>query len=150
MKLNSSKKGHYESGPNMTPLVDVVMVILIFLMLAGSFGAASHFLPWTMSGRGGRGGPAPLPTRLDLYVTSASDDTFQVSLSGGEIYSNVDSLRAALNAKRVAHEASGLPADRLQIMINPRLSTRYNHLAVVYEAAMDARWTKIGFHPARE
>jgi biopolymer transport protein ExbD len=32
MKLNSSKKGHYESGPNMTPLVDVVMVILIFLM----------------------------------------------------------------------------------------------------------------------
>ena len=39
MKLQGAKQVHYDSGPNMTPLVDVVMVILIFLMLAGSFGA---------------------------------------------------------------------------------------------------------------
>ena len=44
MKLNTGKKVHYDSGPNMTPLVDVVMVILIFLMLAGTFGANEHFL----------------------------------------------------------------------------------------------------------
>jgi biopolymer transport protein ExbD len=37
MKLKGAKAVHYDSGPNMTPLVDVVMVILIFLMLAGSF-----------------------------------------------------------------------------------------------------------------
>jgi hypothetical protein len=61
-----------------------------------------------------------------------------------------DSLEAALDAKRLAHEANGLPADSLQIVINPRLSTRYNHLAAVYEAAMKAKWAKIGFHPARE
>ena len=29
----------FDSGPNMTPLVDVVMVILIFLMLVGTFTA---------------------------------------------------------------------------------------------------------------
>src|SRR5687767_1491415 len=44
MKLQGAKKVHYDSGPNMTPLVDVVMVILIFLMLAGSFGANEHYL----------------------------------------------------------------------------------------------------------
>ena len=36
------------SGPNMTPLVDVVMVILIFLMLAGSFGATEHYIVSSM------------------------------------------------------------------------------------------------------
>src|SRR4028118_642974 len=44
MKLRAAKAVHYESGPNMTPLVDVVMVILIFLMLAGSFGSDAHYL----------------------------------------------------------------------------------------------------------
>src|SRR4051794_25813632 len=44
MKVSGAKKVHYDSGPNMTPLVDVVMVILIFLMLAGSFGTAEHFM----------------------------------------------------------------------------------------------------------
>ena len=38
MRIQGARKVHYDSGPNMTPLVDVVMVILIFLMLAGSFG----------------------------------------------------------------------------------------------------------------
>ena len=44
MKITGAKKVHYDSGPNMTPLVDVVMVILIFLMLAGSFGGVEHYL----------------------------------------------------------------------------------------------------------
>ena len=44
MKISGAKKVHYESGPNMTPLVDVVMVILIFLMLAGSFGSTEHYM----------------------------------------------------------------------------------------------------------
>jgi len=149
MKLQNAKKAHYESGPNMTPLVDVVMVILIFLMLAGTFGAASHFLPWTMTGTGARGGPVPLATRLDLFVSSSSDDVFKVRL-GDESFTDADSLRAALDAKRAMHEANGTPAEKLEIMINPRLSTRYSHVAAVYEAAIDARWGKIGFHPAKE
>ena len=44
MKISGAKKVHYDSGPNMTPLVDVVMVILIFLMLCGSFGGVEHYL----------------------------------------------------------------------------------------------------------
>ena len=44
----------------MTPLVDVVMVILIFLMLAGSFAGAEHYLvsnvPFTDKGAAGARG----------------------------------------------------------------------------------------------
>src|SRR5258707_13192860 len=44
MRIQGAKKVHYDSGPNMTPLVDVVMVILIFLMLCGSFGGIEQYL----------------------------------------------------------------------------------------------------------
>ena len=44
MKMKSAQKIHYDAGPNMTPLVDIVMVILIFLMLTGTFTAGMHYL----------------------------------------------------------------------------------------------------------
>src|SRR5271170_2583141 len=44
MKIRGAKQFHYDAGPNMIPLVDIVMVILIFLMLAGNFGEAEHYL----------------------------------------------------------------------------------------------------------
>ena len=44
MKMAAAKQAHYESGPNMTPLVDVVMVLLIFLMMVGDFASGEHFL----------------------------------------------------------------------------------------------------------
>jgi hypothetical protein len=71
MKLTTSKKIHYDSGPNMTPMVDVVMVILVFLMLAGSFAGAEHYLvsnlPYTKSG-GGNAAPPPGPAGRPLVA----------------------------------------------------------------------------------
>src|SRR2546423_14060754 len=61
MKIQGARRVHYDSGPNMTPLVDVVMVILIFLMLAGSFAGAEHYLvsnlPFSPKGGGGQAPP---------------------------------------------------------------------------------------------
>ena len=84
MKLGTSKKIHYDSGPNMTPMVDVVMVILVFLMLAGSFAGAEHYLvsnlPYTKSG-GGNAAPPPggFPNDVPLEIrvdTNATRDGF--------------------------------------------------------------------------
>jgi biopolymer transport protein ExbD len=153
MKAYVSKRAHYDSGPNMTPLVDIVMVILIFLMLAGSFGAAAHFLPGAIPQR--TGGPVvngnpELRTDLDLYVTSVTDDTFRARLGSGETFSDIASLTAALEARRAAHEAQGTPARRVQVLIEPRASTRFHHVTAVYEAAMQAKWPNIGFRAAKE
>jgi biopolymer transport protein ExbD len=76
MKLKGAKAVHYDSGPNMTPLVDVVMVILIFLMLAGSFGGATHYLMSKASIKTKGAGGAKLPpdtvpdVDLDLQVAN--------------------------------------------------------------------------------
>src|SRR6476469_5679414 len=83
MKIKGAKSVHYDSGPNMTPLVDVVMVILIFLMLTGSFGAASHFLPSTMpitkSGKGSQTNvPNTDPPKLTIKMFTQGE-TFVAS-----------------------------------------------------------------------
>src|SRR5580765_6826661 len=82
MKLQVGKKIHYDSGPNLTPMVDVVMVILIFLMLAGSFVGAEHYLvsnlPFSPSGAGDtKVPPGFIPDEpLDIRVDSPIPDQF--------------------------------------------------------------------------
>src|SRR4051812_38395572 len=108
MKMKGAKAVHYESGPNMTPLVDVVMVILIFLMLAGQFGGAEHYLASTMplvkGGTGGEPGNAvsvdePIEIRVD-----SSQDRFiargnTINATDGKVlYQQLDSLRNRMNA----------------------------------------------------
>src|SRR5438270_3526601 len=68
MKIQGGKKIHYDSGPNMTPLVDIVMVILIFLMLAGSFGGVTNFLTSKqgLKSKGGMGAKLPPGTVPDV------------------------------------------------------------------------------------
>jgi biopolymer transport protein ExbD len=162
MKLKGAKAVHYDSGPNMTPLVDVVMVILIFLMLTGSFGAAAHFLPSSMpiSMKGkGQIDPNKIPKvpdpQLEIFVSSRGSTDYIARLADGVQYVNGVSkdgktLVDALTAKREAHQALGKSADTLQVVLCPKLSTQYEHLMLVYQAAMTAKCPKIGFQSARE
>jgi biopolymer transport protein ExbD len=154
MRFSASKQhARFDGGPNMTPLVDVVMVILIFLMLSGSFGIASHFLPANLpliASHVPRRPIADQVTMMELYVSSPTEDTFRARLADGTTFTDVESLRDALVAKRAAHEAQGGSADRMQVMIDARRSTRYHHLIAAYEAAMAAKWPKIGFRSARD
>src|SRR5881398_3448116 len=106
MKIKGAKAVHYDSGPNMTPLVDVVMVILIFLMLTGSFGAAAHFLPSNSpikpTGKG-QIDPTKIPKvpdpELHIYVNSPSEDSFRARVESGGWVTDGDSLASQLTAK---------------------------------------------------
>lgn len=162
MKIKGAKAVHYDSGPNMTPLVDVVMVILIFLMLTGSFGAAAHFLPSSMpiSMKGkGQIDPNKIPKvpdpQLEIFVASKTSTDYVARLADGVQYLNGVSpsgktLVQALTEKRLAHQALGKSADTLQVVLCPRLSTQYDHLMQVYQAAMKAECPKIGFQSAKD
>lgn len=162
MKIKGAKAVHYESGPNMTPLVDVVMVILIFLMLTGSFGAAAHFLPSSMPiKQTGHGEidkdkiPKIPDQQLEIYVQSRGQDIFIAKLSDNVEFVNGTAksgktLEQALTEKRLAHQAGGKTADTLQVLLCPRLSTRMDHLMEVYQTAMAAQCPKIGFQTANQ
>jgi len=154
MKLKGAKQVHYDSGPNMTPLVDVVMVILIFLMLAGSFSGAEHFLvsnlPLSQSGAGG----APIPAGfipdepLDIRVDSPTPDRF-VARYGQYQVDNIEALSQILATSRETYNKEGTPTEKLQIVISPGKNVKYKFLIDVYEAALNAKFTKVAFGTAR-
>src|SRR6201986_971875 len=109
MRIRGAKQVHYDSGPNMTPLVDVVMVILIFLMLAGSFGGAEHYLlsttPLTKGGVGNnKGDLVPDDTTFMITVESPSPDRF-IAIAGDFRATELPTLLAGLQRKLQQYEA---------------------------------------------
>ncbi|MCY2952848.1 MAG: biopolymer transporter ExbD [Planctomycetota bacterium] len=152
MKLKAGSKGHYDAGPNMTPLVDIVMVILIFLMLTGTFAVGEHFLtsnlPLSRKGGGGEASPnVPLDEPLEIRVDSTSAEEW-IAQAGGRQVRNGALLKAILTQMREALNANKTPTDKIQVVINPGRNTKYKHLVEVYEAALDAKYTKVAFSTA--
>ena len=150
MKIYGAKKIHYDSGPNMTPLVDIVMVILIFLMLAGSFVGAEHFLvsnlPVSQSGAGSTTlPPGFIPDEpIDIRVDSPTPDTF-VATAGKITTSSIDDLTARLRGMRLALNKTGKDDDHIQVKIGPGKHVKYRFLVQVYEAALNAGYKKVAF-----
>ena len=151
MKIQGAKKVHYDSGPNMTPLVDVVMVILIFLMLAGSFASAEHFLvsnlPVVQSGAGGEQPPPgfipdePIDIRVDNNAATGSFLATAGKIQTGD----VQQLTAQLRAMRIKLNATGKSDDKIQVKIGPARNVKYKDLVAVYEAALNAGYKKVAF-----
>lgn len=154
MKLNVSRKVHYESGPNMTPLVDIVMVILIFLMMAGSFGGAEHFLTSNipLSQKGLSNAPPPpgwVPDEpLEIRVDSAGDG-FRAA-AGRIRASDAAALTTQLTTMREELNRAGTPTNKIQVVISPAKNVQYDHLIRVYESALNAKFEKVAFATAHD
>jgi biopolymer transport protein ExbD len=154
MKLRGAKTVHYESGPNMTPLVDVVMVILIFLMLAGSFAGAEHYLQSNQAistkGASGESKPGEIPDEpLEIRVDSPSPDRY-VARAGQISVGDQASLIAQLTKVRQQMNAAGTSTDKILVVINPGKQVKYRFLIEAYEAALGAEFTKVGFATAHD
>jgi len=152
MKIKGAKKVHYDSGPNMTPLVDVVMVILIFLMLAGSFGGAARFLvsKQGIKASGGHGRPlkpGEVPdVNQDIHVDNSHDGVGFVALGTGILPTgDADKLKLLLEARRAQLIAAGTKAETLQVVLYPGRRVKYRYLIAIYQAALQAKFEKIAF-----
>lgn len=156
MKIKGAKQVHYDSGPNMTPLVDVVMVILIFLMLAGTFTGTEWYLVSNLPLRQTGGGQVtpppggfpedePLEIRVD---PNATRDGF-VARVGQIQTSDARVLVAGLNQMREQYAKANKTPDKIQVVISPGRTVKYEHLIEVYQAALDAQFLKVGFGTSR-
>jgi biopolymer transport protein ExbD len=126
-------------------------------MLAGSFAGAEHYRvsnrPYTKTG-GGNAAPPPggFPTDVPLEIrvdTNATRDGF-IARVGQHQARNEQQLVGHLRDLReqFARELGKTP-DQIQIKISPGGSVRYEYVVQVYQAAMDASFTRIGFTSAR-
>src|SRR4051794_4117213 len=150
MKLRGAKQVHYDSGPNMTPLVDVVMVILIFLMMTGSFTQGGWFLQSTVpiKPKGGAQtevAPGFVPDEpLEVRIDNSADG-FRVL--AGDIRSTGDreQLRLSLEQKLKQFQAAGSSKEKIQVVLMPGRNVKYENIVAVYEAALRAGFSKVGF-----
>jgi biopolymer transport protein ExbD len=162
MKMKGAKQVHYDAGPNMTPLVDVVMVILIFLMLAGKFGGEEQYLASNVPIKQ-KGTPVPNQTvpndvELKINVDPAGSDRFVARMEGDDnTYSEIKPLTDALSAKLAQFLAIGKKPDDIQVLISPSSTLQYNYMVQVYAAALSAEtdsggkkegYTKVAFEAA--
>jgi len=91
----------------MTPLVDVVLVVLVFLMLTATFNTG-WFLPGPkLNVRGIGGDPStPMPHTLEVCLSPAGD-TFTVSVGNDRFGADTARLVAHLQAKKAGFESIG-------------------------------------------
>ncbi len=159
MKIQAAKKCHYDSGPNMTPLVDIVMVILIFLMLAGTFTGAEQYIV-SQSPIVKKGAVADYTTTVmpdppfQIFVNSygsgytAYPAGLQKVSDGNALRSELETVRNTL--KRGQLNSAGKMIDSTtQIVISPDATVKWQFLIDVYQAALGAGFTKVGFATAR-
>jgi biopolymer transport protein ExbD len=147
---------HYDSAPNMTPLVDVVMVILVFLMLAGSFGGTGHYLETSLPIRDTRATRSsaaseiaqlnePLEIRVDVDARGRWTATVgQYATSDpASLTPHLSNLRQQFNP-----DTPQAPDTAKPIQINPSASASYTAVTAVYQCALQAQFAKVGFTTA--
>jgi biopolymer transport protein ExbD len=158
MKVKGAKQVHYDAGPNMTPLVDVVMVILIFLMLAGKFGDKDHFLASSSPIRStGHADPKdPVPKDVEFHISvDTINDRFTAHVDGvDDAISDAPKLTQVLTDKLNQYLQIGKQPDDIQVLISPGRQVKYSFLVQVYESALaaqvgekpnDKHFTKVAF-----
>ena len=151
MKIDIRRRHRFESGPNMTPLVDVVMVILIFLMLVGTFASGEWFLE-QKAGMTQTATSTQQPPPKDfvpdepivIRVTYRSDDQYLAQADKISTGSKVE-LQQALTGMRQQLTGIGKPIDKLVVVIQPQPNVKHRQYMEVYEAALAAGFTKVSF-----
>lgn len=124
-------------GPNMTPMVDVVMVILVFFMASAAFMGPEWFLKSLVPQKPPEGagavqttGPAGLtlpPVQLEITLSVAAGGATRAT-GVGKTDASVDEVIEALRAF-----AQGTPKDKIEVLIRPGRGVPYRDVVRVHE-----------------
>ena len=151
------KKMSAHVGPNMTPMVDVVMCILIFFMLGSSFIMPELFLKSTAAieknGLGTEGATEKLPSaKMNIILRRQGNDTW-VSAGDSPLMqmNKVDDADQANNEVirgRLAEKRKGI-SDDVQVMIIPEGRVPYQDVITIYDYCTKLQFKQVAFYPAK-
>jgi biopolymer transport protein ExbD len=145
MTLGRLNRPLYGTGPNLTPLADVVVVVLIFLMLTGGLATTERAVTL---GRAGSAAPSPpdsVGPRLDLYVDPPAEPAkggCEFHLAAGDAIDPA-SLVPRLIDRRRAFLIDGTPPDAVQVLIHPGPGVRWGPVAGACDAAREAGFPRV-------
>lgn len=139
-------------GPNMTPMVDVVMVILIFFMASASFAGAEWFLktaipreaaPPSQTPKSESGDPFRLPpARFELTLRRGEGGRTVASGQG------IEPVEIAGLQARLADLARGATPEDLILVIRSGGDVPYGDVIRAHDAAAAAGFSKVGLMDA--
>ncbi len=134
-------------GPNMTPMVDIVMVILIFFMAGSAFIGPEWFL--TVGMAPGAGAAKPAEPSLDL-PTARTVIRLRTDASGATVVTGLELADAgidALSARLDEYLKSGA-AKSVHVVIEPAQASRYQDVIRVYDLCQRAGFAGVGLAKA--
>ena len=138
-------------GPNMTPMVDVVMVILIFFMASAAFLGSEWFLRAAIPAEQGRGGSPTRPADPLALSPQKLDIIMDVDAAGATVVSFLQINRGSL--EQVIDRLAGFPKDentrQLEIIIKPTPAVPYRDVVLVHAALDAAGIDKVGIGVTR-
>ncbi len=132
---------HY--GPNMTPMVDVVMVILIFFMASAVVLGPQWFLKSSLARRGPGAPAAPdaeQPTRLRIVLRHAQAGTLAtIDGAGRAVETDLAGVRAELASLSLLHTP-----ERLVVLVSPGDDVPYADVVRVHEQCAELGISRVG------
>ena len=143
------------AGPDLTPVVNIAMVVLVVFMLTASFVEPQLYMQSRVAlmEKGGRSQLPPdwtPPTALPILVNMDAQVPGSFAASVGlEQADDAQSLQAILRQRYETFESAGTDLEQVQVEISPQRQVIWQHLITVYEAAQRAGFTNITFTPGR-
>lgn len=130
-------------GPNMTPMTDIVLVILIFFMAGSAFLGQEWFIKSELLKRGAAAaGKDPLelpPTRLTLQLRRSQGGRAVVT-GMGDAALDLDTF-----AQRVKAFTEGTEKSKIVVIIKPdEAGVTYEEVVRVHEACLAAGIERVG------
>lgn len=131
-------------GPNMTPMVDVVMVILVFFMASAAFIGTDWFLRTAPVVEGGRKstGSGAKPTDLQQVVNVSLD----VGANGRTVGSMLELNNVPLETllARIAAMPKGKQTEELRVIVRPSQAVAYSDVVRVHAAFHSVGVNQVG------
>ncbi len=134
------------SGPNMTPMVDIVMVILIFFMASAAILGPEWFVATRLPKAGAvrAGDPAQQPLKLRLVV--GRDSTGASTLTINDAQPVIFESSAAAIQSQVA----GRDLSEVLILIDPAPNAGYEDVVRLHSICQQLGLTKVGLGSASQ
>jgi biopolymer transport protein ExbD len=130
-------ESHY--GPNMTPMVDVVMVILIFFMASTAFLGPEWFLKTHLPTAGAKppaGEPEPTRLHVSLSVGPEKQTIVAIGVLSGLTMEQLDA--------KMAEEARRAKPENVVVLVDPAPGVPYDDVVKVHEMCARLGIVKVG------
>lgn len=129
----------------MTPMVDVVMVILVFFMASAAFIGSDWYLRAGVVA-GGKAAPGSSALQAADPFAQRIEVLLDVGPSGQTLVTTLDLSRAPIEsfAGRVRAMPRGAASAKIEMVIRPTAPVRYQDVVRVHEACYAAGIEKVG------